>query len=297
MPSTPVSFLSSGLRLDGDLSLPDDLRSEPSEPLRAIVTACGYTGIRAAHPARFARALVPRGWAVLGFDYRGSGTSAGERGRIFPEEQADDLCAAVRHVRTVEGIDPDRVAVLGWGLGGGVAVTAAAREPAIAAVVACNPIGDGERALGFMHGNDLASLLDRIERDRDRRSAGEPSRHVPAFSVVTPRDATLAYFEEERRDAGTFVTTVSLESAEALLEFRPEEVVDRIAPRPLLLVHGAENDLHSPVESRALYARAGEPKEHVLLADRGHTEWMRDGNPTFAHVVSLIDDFLRRRLP
>lgn len=296
MPSTPVSFTSAGLRLDGDLALPDGRPAGRSAPLRAIVTACGYTGIRAAHPARFARALAPRGWAVLGFDYRGSGTSEGERGRIFPEEQADDLCAAVQYLRAVDWIDPDRIAVLGWGLGGGVAVTAAAREPAIAAVVACNPIGDGERALRFMHAGDLGSLLDLIERDRGRRSAGRPSRCVPAFSVVTPRNATLAYLEEERRAASTFVTTVSLESAEALLGFRPEEVVGRIAPRPLLLVHGAENDLHSPVESRALYARAGEPKEHVLLADRGHTEWMRDGNPTFGHVVSLIDDFLSRRL-
>jgi hypothetical protein len=61
-------------------------------------------------------------------------------------------------------------------------------------------------------------------------------------------------------------------------------------------VHGAENDFHSVVESRSLYARAGEPKELVELSDRGHTEWMRDDHPTFLRVVDLLDDFFARRL-
>jgi fermentation-respiration switch protein FrsA (DUF1100 family) len=119
---------------------------------------------------------------------------------------------------------------------------------------------------------------------------------VPAFSIVTARNGTKAYFEEMRLDATGFVQSVSLESAEALLRFKPERVVGRIEPRPLLLVHGAENDFHPVTESRALYAAAGEPKELVELADRGHNEWMRGGHPTFLRVVDLLDDFFRRRL-
>ncbi|MBM3678063.1 MAG: alpha/beta fold hydrolase, partial [Actinobacteria bacterium] len=237
MTATGVEFTSGGVRLEGDIRLPPRPAGDGAVP--AVIAICGYTGIRAAHPARFARALVPRGWAVLGFDYRGSGTSDGERGRIIPAEQVEDVHAAVRFLADAPGIDSTRIGLLGWGLGGGVAIAAAAEEPLVAAVVACNPIGDGGRALRFMHRGDLAALEGAIAADRGRRARGEPSLAVPAFSIANPQPGTRAYFEEARRDDDTFVQSVTLESAEALLAFRPEETVERVAPRPLLLVHGA----------------------------------------------------------
>ena len=62
-------------------------------------------------------------------------------------------------------------------------------------------------------------------------------------------------------------------------------------------MHGAENDLHSPDESRELYRRAGEPKELVLLPGCGHTEWMYDEHPKFRRLVALIGRFLQETLP
>jgi fermentation-respiration switch protein FrsA (DUF1100 family) len=85
---------------------------------------------------------------------------------------------------------------------------------------------------------------------------------------------------------------VTLESAEYLLRFSPEKVVARLAPRPLLIVHGAENALHKPVEARSMYEHAAEPKRLELLAGRGHTEWMFDDDPTFRRVVGLLAEFL-----
>jgi uncharacterized protein len=72
------------------------------------------------------------------------------------------------------------------------------------------------------------------------------------------------------------------------MRFRPETVVDRIAPRPLLLVHGDSNDRHSPDESRPLHERAGGNSELVMLEGSGHTEWMYDDHPTFTRVVERL---------
>ena len=52
MSRRPAGFYSDGLRLDGELYLPDDL--EPGERRPAIVTCSGYQGLKAIHPARFA---------------------------------------------------------------------------------------------------------------------------------------------------------------------------------------------------------------------------------------------------
>jgi len=52
----------------------------------------------------------------------------------------------------------------------------------------------------------------------------------------------------------------------------PEEVVGKIAPVPLLLIHGRDDHFFDEEEAWRLYRRAGEPKR-LWLADRfGHAE-------------------------
>ena len=54
-----------------------------------------------------------------------------------------------------------------------------------------------------------------------------------------------------------------LASAEALLRFRPIDVVDRISPRALLMTC-IENDVVTPEDhARAMYERAGPPKKLI----------------------------------
>src|SRR5438105_4947798 len=116
MSRRPAGFYSNGLRLDGELYLPDDL--EPGERRPAIVTCSGYQGLKAIHPARFARALAPHGFVCLAFDYRGFGHSDGERGRLVPQDQCEDVRAAVSFLQTVPEVDPDAISLIGWALGG-----------------------------------------------------------------------------------------------------------------------------------------------------------------------------------
>jgi fermentation-respiration switch protein FrsA (DUF1100 family) len=56
------------------------------------------------------------------------------------------------------------------------------------------------------------------------------------------------------------------------LQFNPEWVVDRIAPRPALFITTDNDRLVPPEESVQLYARAGEPKKLVVLKGYGHYE-------------------------
>lgn len=76
-----------------------------------------------------------------------------------------------------------------------------------------------------------------------------------------------------------------------LLRFSPETLVHRIAPRPLLVVHGGENELHKPEEARSLYDHAAEPKTLKIIEGAGHTEWMFDEHPTFRALVEELDTF------
>ncbi len=292
MLSRPVTFYSEGLRLDGDLLSPERAGRRP-----AIVALSGYQGLKGIHPARFARALVPAGYVCLAFDYRGFGASEGPRGRLVPQEQVEDARAAVSFLAAQPEVDPERIGLLGWALGGGVAIASAADDPLVRAVAAANPIGDGARSVRFMHDEvSWGELQAAIAEDRARRAVEGASRLVPTFDVVRLDEVTRRYVDEELYREPGFGADVTLESTELLLRFRPELVVDRIAPRPLLLVHGAENRLHSPEESRELYRRARDPKELVLLEGAGHCEWMYDDHATFLRIVAVLRDFFAQAL-
>lgn len=292
MQQRPVRFSSERYLLDGDLWLPDDL--EPGQRLPAVVSASGYQGLKNIHPERFARTLAPQGFACLSFDYRGFGASEGERGRLVPQDWVTDVRAAVSFMESVPEVDAERIVLLGWALGGGVVIAEAADDPRVRAVAACNPIGDGYRSTRQMHSErEFADLLDRIAADRPRAAVTGRSQIVHPFDIVALDKVTKGYVDDELYKAAGFGSGVTLESADALLRFRPEEVVHRIAPRPLLLVHGDRNELHSPDESRALAERAGDGAELMLLPDSGHTEWMYDEHPTYQQMMGRVSAHFR----
>ncbi|HEV2033606.1 MAG TPA: alpha/beta hydrolase [Candidatus Dormibacteraeota bacterium] len=287
----PITFFSDGLRLDGDVYLPPDLR--PGERRPAVIPLSGYQGLKGLQPARFARALVPLGYVCLAFDYRGFGRSEGQRGRLVPQVQCEDARAAISFLETVPEVDPGKISLIGWALGGGVAIVTAADDPRLRCVVALNAIGDGERSVRFMHDEaSFQELLDRIRADRRRRGLEGKSELLHPFDIVRLDSATKVYVDAELYPEPGFGSEVSVESADLLFRFRPADVVERIAPRPLLLFHGQDNRLHSVDESHDLYSHAHEPKRLVVLERSGHTDWMFDDHPTFRQVVQLTHEFI-----
>lgn len=293
----PLPFFSSRLRLDADLYLPDD--GGVGAPYPVIIPCSGFQGLKVIHPERFARALVPRGFAVLAFDYRGFGFSEGERGRLVPQEWAEDVRAAVDRVSAHPDLDADRVGLLGWGLGGGVVVYEAGDDPRVKAVVCCNGIADGRESTRKMH--DAATwqkLLSRVETDRGNRTVVGRSEITDPWDIVRLNldTSTDGYVEQELYKAPGFGSGVTLESADYLLRFQPWTKVANISPRPVMVVHGSDNQLHKVDEAQRLYDTAQEPKELVLLEGLGHTEWMFDENPDFQRVVERLDEFFSAAL-
>lgn len=295
MTARPLPFFADGLRIDADLHLPADRPGAPDGPAPPVlVAASGYQGLKILHPERFARALTPRGYAVLTFDYRGFGLSEGERGRLAPQDWAEDVRAAVDRLGGCELVDADRIGLLGWALGGGVVVAEASEDPRVRAVAAVNAIADGTRATRNMH--DEASwnrLLERIEADRVRRATLGRSELTSPWDIVRLDldERTSPYVLSELYKAPGFGSGVTLQSAELLLRFSPQRLVSRLTGRPLLIVHGDGNRLHQPEEARSLFDHAGEPKRLVYLEGSGHTEWMFDDHPTFHRLVDTLDEF------
>lgn len=267
-----VSFFSRGVKLAGVLYRPDS--SDRSVP--GIVLCQGYTGTKEMFLPILAQEFAAHGFLSLIFDYRGWGESDGERGRLIPMEQVEDVRNALTFLAVQDCVDPDRLGLYGTSFGGANVVTTTARDPRVKCTVASLAVGNGRRWLRSLRRlwewRDFLALL---EEDRRTRVVTGESRRVRAFDVVPP-DPVVRELMTAATEGGVFSSQddeITLESAEAILEYSPEDEVGRISPRPILFIHAGSDNLVSPEEAQSLYARASEPKKLVLLPGVTHVDF------------------------
>ena len=162
----------------------------------------------------------------------------GSAGRYDLRTIGRDVRAAVDHLQAGRhpGIDPDRIVVIGHSLGGWAAILAAAADQRLRAVVSCG-------APAGLGGIDLPP--DGLEREFTR------------FLATTP-----AEFLSQRDEVGTWPG--------------PLDVVASISPRPLLVIHGSDDEWVGADQGRMLYERARQPRRYTEIEGANHAfAWHR----------------------
>ncbi|MGI8825388.1 MAG: alpha/beta hydrolase [Chloroflexota bacterium] len=296
METRQLDFYSDGIRLEGLLQLPD---GEREGRLPVVLLCSGFQGLKELIPAKLWAPFTAAGYACFAFDYRGFGTSDGVRGRVLPSEQVEDVRNAVTFLQAQPELDPESIGVVGWGLGGGIVVQAAAEDARIKAVACLNGVGDAGRAVGDSRTYyDWMVTQDRLGEDRAQRVLTGKSQLVSPWEVVPLDPVTRDNVESDMygNHERFGVDKVSLQSAEAYYAFRPELVVDRISPRPLLVVHGTRNTLHPIDEARSLYAHAREPKQLIEINGAHHLDWIQPGAPQYLETVPRIVEWFGQHL-
>ncbi len=217
---------------------------EHPAPRDAIVIGHGFAMNRN-ELLDLAFALRARGHAVLLFDFRAHGGSEGGRSTIGYRE-AGDISAAAVFLGSRPELAGRRIGVAGISMGAAAALMAAARDERIAAVSA-------DSSFATLH-DIAAGGLRQIYR-------------LPAFPFVP----LIVRF-------GELLTRVQIGAN------RPIDAVAAIAPRPLLLIHGAADGLIPVDNAQDLYAAAGEPKELWIVPDLGHA----------AAFLRMPDEYIER---
>lgn len=266
-----VRFYSHGTRLAGTLRLPSGASAE--HPVGAVVQGPGWLGLRDAKLYEpYHEALLAANMAVLVFDYRGFGDSEGDATYLDPRTQVEDYRSAATFLETCEEIDADRLGAFGsGGTGGGNAIMAAALDERFKAMVSQVPIADGRDWLHRMRReHEWLEFLERVRTDRRHRAlAGTGELVAPRDGIMVPtpeRKTTTVKADVDDR----VPREVALASADAIIEYRPVEVVDRISPRAAMFIC-VENDAVTPEDhSFALYERAGAPKRLVVQTRTTH---------------------------
>jgi len=283
----PVGFVSDGFKLVGILHLPE-LR-EPGKRRAAFLVLHGFGSNKdGGGGTAVAKMLAGLGYAALRFDFRGCGESEGERGRVICMEQVRDTRNALSFLAARPDIDPKRIGVVGQSFGAAVAVYAAGVDRRVAACISSGGWGDGAKKFRGQHASPRAwkKFTAMMKEGRRRKRAGK-SMSVPRYDIV-PIPAHL-----RGNLAPGSIMEFPFEVVESMYGFTANEVVGRIAPRPLLLLHSANDSVTPTEQSVELFERAGRPTDLHLIADVDHFMFS-EGNTL---VVNLVRNWLDKYFP
>ena len=293
MKELKTKFTSDGLVLDGAF-FTDEQANDPSLPI--IIVCSGFTGQKNIHPERYARAWTKKGYTVFGFDYRGFGESEGERERVILEEQVRDIANAVAIVSERAVAENRKVVLAGWGMAGGLIIDAYRLvEGQVHALVSMNGFFDAVRVQKAQRGeHGYKDFVKFMAQERLRLAKGGEKQGIDPFEIYPLDPVSREYVFTELVKAPGYGVTSDFDFADSLLNFKPEAHLDeRFSNIPMLIAHGAQNDLHPVTEPKSLYRAYPGPKSLFLLANAGHTEWMLDDDPRFIEFASHIDQWVK----
>jgi len=221
-----------GVSIIGQLVLPDE-----KAQYRLVCLCHGAPSGSPPEPGdggypELAERICREGFAACFFNFRGAGDSGGNMDFLG---WTRDLQAVIDYLRGLNNIDNSHFYLVGFSAGAAVSVYVASKDERISGVAAC------ACPAHFGLFNESGSPQSIIDRYRD---------------IGAIRDDDFPPSLEEWFDNLKRVT--------------PLDHVAGIAPRPLLLVHGSQDETVPVEHARSLYEKAGNPKKLVVIDRAGH---------------------------
>jgi len=232
-----VTLPANGFTIAGTLTAPP-VMGRLKHPTIVLVDGSGPNdrdGTVAGIPilSQLAGSLSQQGFLVMRYDRRGIGQTGGRTESATQRDYAEDLISVLKWLARRDDVDDRRIAVVGYGEGGAIALQAAAREKKIASLIliATGGTSGAEMVLEQQRGE-----LERLKlSDAERAEKIELQKRIQA--AVIDGTGWEALPPEVRRQADT-------PWFRSLLLFDPAAVMPRVK-QPLLIIHG-ERDAEVP---------------------------------------------------
>jgi fermentation-respiration switch protein FrsA (DUF1100 family) len=269
-----------GITLVGDLYLPKD---RGSRPLPALAVAGPFGAVKEQSSGLYAQTMAERGFATLAFDASFTGESGGEpRNIASPDINTEDFSAAVDFLGLQSNIDRERIGIIGICGFGGMALSAAAVDKRVKAVVA-STMYDMSRVMSKGYNDSVtleqrAQTLEQLSRQRWEDAKNGKPAYNPPHNVLNGGEAQFLvdYHDYYMTQRGYHTRAVnsgnswSKTTALAFMNFPLLTFIAEIAPRPTLIVHGEK--AHSRYFGETAFAAAAEPKELLIIPAASHVD-------------------------
>jgi pimeloyl-ACP methyl ester carboxylesterase len=214
--------------------------------------------------------LREQGYDIFAFEFRGQGESDPQPGyeplQWVTDFEVEDFRAALAYVKTRPDADATGVGFFGISKGASAGLIAAAADPYVRCFVTDGAFASHTTMVPYMQKWIL----------------------IYCRSVTIAKRVPLWYF---RRAAHMALDRIEKERGCYFPHL--EDVIDRLAPRPLLMIHGRGDNYIKPDMARALFARAREPKEFWLVEGAKHNQAFHVAHDEYKHrVLAFFDEHL-----
>jgi dipeptidyl aminopeptidase/acylaminoacyl peptidase len=222
---------SEGLKLAGEVYFPPGGKLCPALCICHGIPNAIYNPADRGY-ATLAQKFCSAGFITLIFNFRGTGRSEGNFDLLGWNQ---DLTAALDFLHSLKRVDKTHLCLLGFSGGAAVCIYIAAHDTRVSLVTTCACPAD------FSSLEPETNTTDSIQRFRK-------------IGVIRDKDFPPSI---ERWQQG--FKTIS-----------PIQWIDKISPRPLLLVHGDADETVPVEQAYKLYRKAKEPKEIAIIPGAKH---------------------------
>lgn len=282
-----LTFMSDGLKLSAVMHVPDSRK--PGQKLPAMIVLHGFVGSKdESHAEIQARMFEEMGYIAFRFDFRCCGESEGERGQVRCFDQVVDAKNALTYLTSREEVDADRIGVMGHSFGAAVATYAGGADPRFACVISSCGWGNGERKFRGQHPTPEAwgKFTGLLEKGRKQKRETGKSLWISRFDAVPIPDHLRKNLSPKA------MMEIPVETAWSMYNFRADDVVGDISPRPVLFLHTADDTITPTSESLRMFERAGQPAELILITGTSHFPLApQDAPRTKVILKSWLDKF------
>ena len=232
-----VSIENNGHEIPGILTMPENVAEGEKVPAVVMLHGTGSNKDEAGNGyVLMADAFAKAGIASLRIDFMGTGDSKVDYSEYCNTTAVSDAAAAGDFLAKQEGIDPERIGIMGWSQGGTDALLTAAEHEQFKSV------------LTWAGAMDLGNLLTDEMYDEAKKNGSA----VMEFDWREPLNLGLQWMEE--------VKSMDM-----------NEVVSRIKA-PILAISGSEDTVVPPENGKTIAELSGnDASKHVVIEGGDHT--------------------------
>ncbi len=309
-----------GFDVVGHLYLPQNFDKGGS--YKAVVISGPFGAVKEQASGLYAQELAKNGFVTLAFDQSMTGESSGVRRNMgSPEIFTEDYSAAVDFISLLDFVNPEQIGAVGICGLSGMAITAASNDTRIKAVVTSAMYDMSESISDHYQGayytlqqrETVKKYLAQMRLEEARKGGEISGAHeiavdedgkVQTFSTMFPAklpENAPAVIQEfynyyvgrayHHRAINSNTLAWDATTPYGFFNFSLMENIKELSPRPLLLITG--DKAHSKYFTDAVYNKAAEPKEKIVVAGATHTDLydQMDKIP-FAKIVKFFNENL-----
>lgn len=260
----------------------------------AIILCHGFCGIREILLPDFAESFTRAGFSTITFDYRGFGDSDGERGRLVPAMQIDDILSVVNWAKEQPSLDAQRIGLWGTSFGGCHVFGAAVRNPGIKCIVSQLAFADGEEIVtGHMNNDEKEAFLSTLDKMAEKQKNTGKEMFVGVNRVLSDPESK-SFFEENRTQHPKMDIKIPFLTVRETLLYKPALDASQVTC-PTLIVIAGQDTVNPPEQGRALFDAVGAKEKRLYEESSAHHYDIYKGEH-FKQVISIQTEWFKMHL-